>query len=97
MANLHSVTERKRKRCQKCSHELSHSAYTRHKNPAVCPEKRSEIQESVSDCARKNTLLETNDSEPTVLDELVTINLESQSMDITEYFTSSTSILEQET
>ena len=97
MASLHSVTERKGKRCQKCNQELSHSAYTRHKNPAVCSEKRSEIQESVSDCARKNTLLETNGSEPTVLDELVTINLESQSMDITEYFTTSTSILEQET
>ena len=95
MACLHSVRERKRKRCQKCNQDLSHPAYIQHKNPAVCTEKRSEIQESMSDYARKNILLETIDSEPNVLDELV--NLKSQFMDIIEYSTAFTSILEQET
>ena len=49
----------------------------------------------MSDYAKKNILLETIDSEPNVLDELV--NLKSQFMDIIEYSTAFTSILEQET
>lgn len=31
--------QRKRKVCLKCKQELSHSAYVRHQNPTVCPEK----------------------------------------------------------
>ena len=41
MTSLNNARLRKRKRCRKCNQELSHSAYTRHLNPAVCPEVRS--------------------------------------------------------
>lgn len=34
-----SSRQRKRKRCVKCKQELSHSAYIRHQNPIVCPER----------------------------------------------------------
>ena len=34
-----SSRQRKRKRCGKCKQELSHSAYIRHQNPIVCPER----------------------------------------------------------
>lgn len=33
--------QRKRKLCLKCNQELSHSAYVRHQNPVVCPERTS--------------------------------------------------------
>ena len=43
MASLsHGIRQRKRKRCPKCNQELSHSAYARHQNPAVCPDRSYE-------------------------------------------------------
>ena len=37
-SSLPAPRERKRRICPKCKQELSHSAYARHQNPAVCPE-----------------------------------------------------------
>lgn len=34
--------ERKRKICNKCGQQLSHSAFNRHLNPAVCPDPADE-------------------------------------------------------
>ena len=39
MASTATIRQRKRKLCPKCDQLLSHSAYVRHQNPAVCPEK----------------------------------------------------------
>ena len=58
--------QRKRKRCRKCNQELSHSAYTRHMNPAVCPEVQSSHEDegtviSPADSLSCNALQEKND------------------------------------
>ena len=44
MDSLVNLRQRKRKRCRKCNQDLSHSAYVRHFNPAVCPERSSPTQ-----------------------------------------------------
>ena len=36
-----NIQRRKRRVCKKCKQQLSHSAYIRHQNPAVCPETRN--------------------------------------------------------
>lgn len=41
---------RKRKVCPKCDEELSHSAYLRHQNPIVCPEKKHPCTQSPESC-----------------------------------------------
>ena len=38
-ADSMATRQRKRKVCCKCAQELSHSAFIRHQNPAVCPRK----------------------------------------------------------
>ena len=68
MASLAAVVrEHKRKICRKYNQELSHSAYVRHKNPAVCPEKCSQMLEREIDRARKSMLLESDHGEPSEL------------------------------
>ena len=100
MACLSFVRERKRKRCPKCNQDLSHSAYNRHKNPAVCPEKGLELQKSAIDQTKKKILIETDIDfkNPGVLDGASTTNFEIASVDVTEYpSNSATSILQQNT
>ena len=74
MASLVNLRQRKRKRCRKCNQDLSHSAYTRHLNPAVCPERSSPTQveeRTVAENSAENKLsryvLQENvgDTEPT--------------------------------
>lgn len=46
-----SNRQRIRRICSKCNQELSHSAYVRHQNPTVCPEKVSIPHSSSSSTA----------------------------------------------
>lgn len=52
-----TVRERKRRRCLKCKQELSHCAYIRHQNPAVCPERgfRNVPREDAAASSTENT------------------------------------------